>query len=658
MDAQQAGTFDKKAFIAAVKAAIEAKSPKTLKEADNYKKSGKAGEVKGEVKGLVTQGKEGQTKDIETATAAPPDQSKAVPKPVTPMGPEQPGRTRRFPRRVPCPNRRPPNSSTSRPASTRPTRRWRKPRSPMSSSRSPTSRSSSRPSPTRRRRQPTPTPPPVSSASRSSSHHAGQDGRRRGDQGGRRRHAGREGGGAGQTGRRQGQDQVEGRAKRAEVTAKVQAIFAATEADVKKILDGIDPKVEKAFEAGEAVARQDFENSVSAKMSAYKKDRYSGWLGGLRWAKDKFGMPDKVNKFYEAGRELHLKEMDKTISPGGRHRRHRPDRGEEANRQGQGPTSPRMSRACRPICRRWVRRRPRRSTTSSSSSKSDVNSKQEAVVDTLATKYVEARKGLDERIEELQAQNKGLVDKAIGAIKAVINTIRKLASMLMNTLARVASVVGYIIKAPVRFLGNLIDGVKGGINKFKDNFVEHLRKGLMSLAVRGARRGWRRAAGDLRPQGRHQAAGLAVRPDLAQHPRPDRQADRREGDGRGRDRRRHLPEARRRRGRMNVKMDESGVGHDCGLGSAIGDWSDRQAGESGAPGSTRPMMVAPPARGVHPERARGRPSSCFSPRPAGLALPQSCGMICAHTAIMPTNRLMDVSAAASSTKTFSIAGLP
>ena len=91
MDAQQPGTFDKKAFIAAVKAAIEAKSPKTLKEADDYKESGKAGEVKGEVAGLVSTGKDGQAKDIETATDAPPDQSKAVAKPVTPMAPEQPG---------------------------------------------------------------------------------------------------------------------------------------------------------------------------------------------------------------------------------------------------------------------------------------------------------------------------------------------------------------------------------------------------------------------------------------------------------------------------------------------------------------------------------------------------------------------------------------
>ena len=50
-------------------------------------------------------------------------------------------------------------------------------------------------------------------------------------------------------------------------------------------------------------------------MSAYKKDRYGGWLGGLRWAKDKLlGMPDKVNEFYEAGRELYLKQMDGVIS--------------------------------------------------------------------------------------------------------------------------------------------------------------------------------------------------------------------------------------------------------------------------------------------------------------------------------------------------------
>ena len=51
--------------------------------------------------------------------------------------------------------------------------------------------------------------------------------------------------------------------------------------------------------------------------------------------------------------------------------------------------------------------------------------------------------------------------------------------------------VGDIVKAPVKFLGNLIAGVKGGILKFKDNILDHLRKGLMSwlfgaLALGGA----------------------------------------------------------------------------------------------------------------------------------------------------------------------------
>ena len=175
---------------------------------------------------------------------------------------------------------------------------------------------------------------------------------------------------------------------------------------------------------------------------------------------------------------------------------------------------------------------------------SDVDAKQESVVDALATKYTEARKGLDDRIEELQAENKGLIDKAIGAIKAVINTIRELAAMLKNVLSRVAGVVGDIIKDPVEFLGNLIAGVKGGILKFKDNIVDHLRKGLMSWLFGALAEGGVELPDKFDPQGHHQAARLAVRPDLDQHPQPPRQADRREGDGGRREGRGDLLRAR------------------------------------------------------------------------------------------------------------------
>src|SRR6266542_2887394 len=197
MEAQQPGTFDKKAFIAAVKAAIEAKSPKTLKEADNYKESGKAGEVKGEVKGLVTQGKEGQAKDIEAATDAPPDQSKAVPKQVTPMAQEEPGQAAAIPATGAVPKPAPPE----------------------------------------------------------------------------------------QVNLEAGKHQVNQEMAEGEVTEQ-------------QLAQSNEPQFQQALTDKQAAAA----HADTA-------------LGELRWAKDKLlGMPSKVNEFYEAGREIYLKQMDGVIS--------------------------------------------------------------------------------------------------------------------------------------------------------------------------------------------------------------------------------------------------------------------------------------------------------------------------------------------------------
>jgi hypothetical protein len=481
MDAQQAGTFDKKAFITAVKAAIEAKSPKTLKEADSYAESGKAGEVKDDVKGMVTQGKEGQAKDIESATGAPPDTSKAVAKPVTPMGPEEQAAAPSIPAAGAVPKPAPPeqlNLEAGKQQANQEMADAEVDEKQLAESNEPqfqqaladkkeaAAHADTAPAEYRKHEADTIDQSKTEAAAVTTAGVTGMQG----SKAAALAHL------VADKGKTKSKDE----AKRAEVTARVQAIFATTEADVKKILDGIDPKVEKAFEEGEAAARKSFETFVAAKMAAYKEDRYSGWLGGLRWAKDKLlGMPDAVNRFYEAGRELYLKQMDTVIS-------------RVADIVGNDLTAAKQRIAKgRTEIASYVKSLPANlQKVGAEASKeindkfeqleSDVNAKQDAVVDTLATKYVEARKGLDDRIEELQAENKGLVDKAIGAIKAVIETIRKLASMLMNTLARVSSVVGDIIKRPVQFLGNLIDGVKGGILRFKDNILEHLRKGLMT----------------------------------------------------------------------------------------------------------------------------------------------------------------------------------
>ncbi|MEN8582286.1 hypothetical protein ABFP37_06230 [Burkholderia sp. RS01] len=480
MDAQPAGSFDKKAFIAAVKAAIEAKSPKTLQEADEYKKSGKAGEAKGQVKGLVTQGKEGQAKDIVAATGAPPDQSKAVPKPVTPMPQEQPGQAVTVPAAGAVPKPAPAEQvnlaagthqanqeMADAEVSDQQLAQSNEPefQQGVADKQAAAEHAQTAPAEFRQQEQQVLQQGKAEAGAQTAAGVTGMQSSK----------AAALANLVADKGKAKSKDE----AKRAEVTAKVQGIFAATEADVKKILDGIDPKVDAAFEKGEAGARSAFEAFVEAKMSTYKKDRYGGWLGGYRWLRDKItGMPAKVNEFYEAGRELYLTKMNVVISNvadivGN-------DLTAAKQRIAKGKAEIAAYAASLPADLQKVGAEAAKEIGDKFSQlESDVNAKQESVVDSLATKYSEARKGLDERIEALQAENKGLVDKAIGAIKGIINTIRELAAMLKNVLSRAAGVVGDIIKNPVAFLGNLIEGVKGGILKFKDNILSHLKNGLM-----------------------------------------------------------------------------------------------------------------------------------------------------------------------------------
>lgn len=480
MEAQQPGTFDKKAFIAAVKAAIEAKSPKTLEEAADVR-SGKAGEVKGEVKGLVTQGKKDQTADIHAATHAPPDRSKATPKPVIPMGPEPAGRAPRIPAAGAVPKPAPPeqlNLAAGKHEADREMAEADVSDTQLAESNEPQFQQALTDKKTA-----------AAHADTAPAEYREQEAQVLG-QGKEEAGAVTGAGVAGMQGTRVGalaklvaqktRTKSADETRRAQVTAEIEKIFTATESAVKAILDGIDPKVEKEFNEGEAFARSSFETFVAAKMAAYKRDRYGGVFGGARWASDKlFGMPDAVNRFYVDGRALYLREMDRTIT-------------RIANIVGDDLTAAktRITKGRNDIAV-YVKGLPKdlkkvgadaakEIGSRFSELESTVDAKATALVDTLATKYVAARKGLDERIEALQAANKGLVDKAIGAIKAVIRTIREFISTMKNVLVRAAGVVGQIIKAPGKFLRTLIAGVKGGILKFKADFLGHLRRGLLS----------------------------------------------------------------------------------------------------------------------------------------------------------------------------------
>ncbi len=481
MGKQQPGVFDRKAFIAAVKKAIDAAAPKNLEEADDFKGSGKVGEAKEQVGALVKGGKKDAEKDIKGATEAPPDTSKGRPKQVVPLQPDDPGTaTASVGAAGAMPGPRPAEDTdlSEGPAEVEQQmvdaevtetqlQNANEPEFNAALDAKQEAKQHATTAPAEYRAQ------EEGILAQGREEAAGVEANQlKGMQGSKVDAIAKIAGHKGET-------KTEDETKRSKVATDIQAIYAKTKTEVTGILEALDGKVEATFTRGEASARTQFENHVGARMDAYKDDRYSGFFGGARWLKDKlFGMPSEVNVFYSEGRDGYMTAMDGVI-------------GEVADLVGNELNAARMKIAAgRAEVHDYVTQLPQdlQKVGKDAEAKldqqwddlsSDVDNKQDAMVDQLAQKYVASRDALDERIEELKAANKGLVAKAIDAVVGVIKTILKLKDMLFNVLAKAASVIGDIISDPIGFLSNLVDGIKQGLTGFMDRIGTHLENGLM-----------------------------------------------------------------------------------------------------------------------------------------------------------------------------------
>ncbi len=268
--------------------------------------------------------------------------------------------------------------------------------------------------------------------------------------------------------------------KRAKVGADINTIYEETKTNVEAILDRLDGEVERVFSAGAEAAKKAFEDYVDAKMEAYKEERYGGWLGWARWISDKLaGMPGEVNVFYAEGRNLFISKMDAVI-----------DNVVAIIGRGMAEAKAEIANGRKRI-QDYIAQLPQdlqavgQEAADNIQSQFDqleqsVNDKQNALIDTLASKYQEHLQAVDARIEEMKAANAGLIDRALNAIVGVIKTILELKEMLLNVLARAAEAIGKIIGDPIGFLGNLINAIKQGFSQFIDNIGTHLQQGFIA----------------------------------------------------------------------------------------------------------------------------------------------------------------------------------
>lgn len=480
MGEQEPGTFDTQAFVAAVKRAVEAATPGTLEDADEFKESGAVAQATAEIGTLVKGGKESSEQDIQAATEADPDLSIAVPKPVSEMVNDETGAP---PGSVGAAAAMPgPRPAEHTDLSSGPARVDAEMAAAnvtdeqIARSNEPdfTAALDAR----QRARDHAATAPADYRTQEEAILAQGREAAS-GDAAARLEgmHGVRAGALAGAHGDKQ-DTKTAHEEKHARVAGEIHAIYEATRTDVETILDGLDAKVDDEFTRGEQAARTAFENYVDDRMRAYKRARYDRIGGSVLWLKDKLaGMPDEVDEFYEQGRADYLTAMDAVISS-------------IAATVGAELTAARARIVeGRTEVRAYVEALPEdlRAVGEDAQAKledrfdeltSEVDAKQDALIDAVARRYVESRDALDARIEELRAANKGLVEKALDAVVGVIKTIIALGEMLLRVLAKAAEAVGDIIADPIAFLGNLVSGVMGGLKRFLARIATHLRNAL------------------------------------------------------------------------------------------------------------------------------------------------------------------------------------
>ncbi|WP_415957211.1 phage tail protein [Streptomyces sp. 021-4] len=482
MNAAKPGEFDKKAFVDAVDKAIDAQAPKNLDEADKFAKSGKADQVKAEVDGKVTAGKDASAKDIDTATKAPPDTSAAQEKDVTPLTPDQaPGNPGAPSAADAVPEKQPaavtdfsegPAGNDKAMADAEVTEdqlaKGNEPQFNEALSAKKTAEADAAKAPAKGKAA---EDQQLSSAKENA---AASGAQAMTALTATRATAGKQvDGGKNDT-------KTKDEKKRAEVTAKLQKVYDGTKKDVEETLSGLDKKVDSAFTSGEKAARDAFTADHKSRMKKYKDKRYSGMRGKLRWVKDKFaGLPKEANDLYQESRKLYVSRMQTVISSvadliGA-------ELGKAKARIAKGRTELKAEVDKLPAdLRQFGAEAAKDFTARFDDLETTVNEKSEQLVQDLASKYTAALNKVDEEIKKLQEANKGLIDKAKDAIVGAIKTINELKNLLLGILAKAASAVMKIIKDPIGFLGNLVTAVGAGLNLFITNIADHLKTGVVS----------------------------------------------------------------------------------------------------------------------------------------------------------------------------------
>lgn len=276
--------------------------------------------------------------------------------------------------------------------------------------------------------------------------------------------------------------------KREEVTNKINQIYTDAQTKVTKKLSDLETVAMKRFDDGNAAATKEFENNVKSELDAFKDDRYSGWFGWARKAKDwLLGMDDlpQVKAIFDRNRAKFVTTVNslvETISAD--------------NKKVVQECKDELT-AARTKIQEFVEKLGPELQDVGKKAQEEMNGKLDELDQTVAKKEEElqnklqdkqkaAIKAIDEKIEKMKEEMSGALAKLgalllLAAKKFFTWALEKFGFSLAEIegiINKGAAVLKAIFTKPIQFVKNLMNAAITGFQNFGKNFLKHLKNAL------------------------------------------------------------------------------------------------------------------------------------------------------------------------------------
>ncbi len=257
--------------------------------------------------------------------------------------------------------------------------------------------------------------------------------------------------------------------ERRRITNKIVKVKDDTQEDVEKILDKMEDQASTRFEIGLADAEKAYEKS------------FDDNLGGVNFF-GAFRIGEDTDRAFRKGREAYEAKVDTAITAVVRIVNAALKRAERRVAKGKKEVDDFVEGLDESVKQFGVEAQDS-VAADFDEMESSIESRKSGLIETLVAQYQASQERVAAMEERLRLENMSIWDRIYEQTVGLAKKILEFKDLLLSILGEAGEVVKAIIADPIAFLKNLIAGIVGGLNLFKDNIVEHLKGGLMGWLV-------------------------------------------------------------------------------------------------------------------------------------------------------------------------------